>query len=77
MIIDVRTKEEYNEGHLNSAINIPVEHIEHSYVNAAEFDEHIIVYCVSGARAIMAKAILKQKGFTNVELYNGDGRYQK
>lgn len=75
MIIDVRTKEEYNDGHVEGAINIPVDVIEQNDLNGANKSDSIAVYCRSGGRAGMAKAILEKRGFTNVSLHN-EGRYQ-
>jgi len=67
-IIDVRTMEEYNEGHIASSINIPVDRIEEiSY----QKDETIIVYCASGVRSATAAKELISLGYNNV--YNLDG----
>jgi rhodanese-related sulfurtransferase len=75
MIIDVRTKEEYNDGFIEGAINIPLDQIATSDVGGAKLSDPIAVYCRAGGRANMAKDILTQRGFTNVTLHNG-GRYQ-
>ena len=74
MIIDVRTEEEFNDGHLDGAINISVGDIGSAKI-PVDFEERIEVYCATGARAMAAKEILEKRGFTNVDLYN-DGRYQ-
>ncbi|MFA6608673.1 MAG: rhodanese-like domain-containing protein [Candidatus Paceibacterota bacterium] len=75
IIIDVRTKEEYEDGHVEGAINIPVQIIETADIAGAELSEPIAVYCRSGGRASVAKEILTKRGFTNITLYN-EGRYQ-
>lgn len=75
ILIDVRTAEEYNEGHVEGALNIPVDVIESSDINGAELSESIAVYCRSGGHAGMAKGILIKRGYTNVTLHN-EGRYQ-
>lgn len=75
MIIDVRTKDEYEGGHVEGALNIPVDVIEMSDLNGAELSTPIAVYCRSGGRAGVAKEILTKRGFTNVTLHN-EGRYQ-
>lgn len=73
MLIDVRSEEEYNEGHHDGAVNIPLDQIPtHEFPDTCE---HMQVYCASGARAKIAKMILDQRGFKNVELYNGTGAY--
>lgn len=68
IIIDVRTADEYNEGHIANSINIPVDNInEITY----EKDTKIIVYCASGVRSANAAKALVDAGYTNV--YNLDG----
>ena len=74
MLIDVRTKDEYEDGHHDDAINIPLDEIS-NYKFTIPFDEEISLYCFSGARAQVAKELLKRKGFTNVSLLNGTGEY--
>ncbi len=67
ILIDVRSKQEYLEGHLISAINIPLYDIEKNIFNVVEDkNKIIIVYCSSGSRSLRAKEILKQLGFKNV-----------
>lgn len=73
LIIDVRTMQEYQAGHIPGAINIPYDKI-----NAAieqmnlDKDREIITYCQSGRRANIAKSVLENAGFEHV--FNG-GRY--
>ena len=51
LIIDVRTKEEYNSGHLENAVNIPHTTIETEIFNVTkDFNQKIIIYCRSGGR---------------------------
>ena len=61
VLIDVRTKEEYEEGHLENAINIPLDTIETSIDNYEEIKKasNLIVYCKSGIRSNEAATILK------------------
>ncbi len=65
-IIDVRTKEEYDAGHLSNAINIPYTKIKE------EIKEHvenrrtkILLYCRSGRRSGIANKILHDMGYIN------------
>ena len=66
-LIDVRSIQEYKEGHLNGAINIPVFEIERKIEEVVKNKEtDIIVYCSSGGRSRQAKEILDRLGFKNV-----------
>ena len=66
-LIDVRTIEEFNDSHLDNAINIPVDSIE-SGVKSQNIDlnSSIIVYCRSGKRSSTASEILYNLGYKNV-----------
>lgn len=65
LLVDVRRPDEFAEGHVAGSINI-----EHNTILAhtAQLKEanHIIVFCRSGNRSGMAKAMLENVGFTNV-----------
>ncbi|HCC05870.1 TPA: hypothetical protein DEP94_00675 [Candidatus Nomurabacteria bacterium] len=74
MLIDVRTKNEYDDRHHDGAINIPLDASMASSINFP-FEEEIILYCRSGARAEVAQHILKGKGYKNVSLLNNTGAY--
>ena len=66
-IIDVREIDEFDGGHLEKAINIPVGEIQkikdRDFINE---DSKIIVYCRSGNRSKIAQAKLMELGYTNV-----------
>ena len=66
IIIDVRTKEEYESEHIKEAINIPVDQIDDSI--QLEKDKNIFVYCRSGARSKKAYNILKELGYSVYDL---------
>lgn len=70
--IDVRSPEEYAEGHLQNAINIPVERIveQISQVNPDK-GKPINLYCRSGYRAGLALQELNKLGYTNVTNHGG------
>ena len=70
VIVDVRTAEEYNEGHIESSINIPLQTLDDS-IDSLKHYEKVIVICRSGRRSAKAKTELEGVGFTNV--YNGGG----
>lgn len=63
ILIDVRTEAEYNEGHIEGAINIP-----HTEINTIDYakDKEIIVYCKSGGRSSMAANELIAMGYKEV-----------
>jgi len=61
MLLDVRSPEEFMEGHLAGAVNIPVEELE---MRIWEFscDQPIIVYCGHGSKSLMAARLLDRLG---------------
>lgn len=72
IIIDARTTEEFNEGHIEGAILIP----EYEIGNRAENelprkDQLILVYCRSGRRSKIAAEALVDLGYTNVKEFGG------
>jgi phage shock protein E len=67
IVIDVRTKEEFQMAHYKDALNIPYDEIEkHIKKLEAYKDKPIILYCRSGRRASIAKQTLEKYGFKNV-----------
>ena len=72
IIIDVRSQEEWDGGHLANAVHIPhTEIAERIEEVTKDKSAKIITYCKVGGRAGMAKTTLEEAGFTNVE--NGGG----
>lgn len=70
IILDVRSKGEYQSGHIKGAINISVDTLSNN-LSKLKKDKPIITCCASGMRSASAKSILKSNGFT--ELHNGGG----
>lgn len=70
VIVDVRTKGEYQSGHIKSSINIPLDTLRNN-LSKMKKDKPVITCCASGMRSASAKSILKSNGFT--EVYNGGG----
>lgn len=67
LVIDVRTKAEYDSGHLEGALNIPYDVIGPQIGKVTEDkDREIVLYCRSGRRAGVALDALKALGYTNV-----------
>lgn len=73
VIIDTRTKEEYELGHIGGALNIPVDELR-GRLNEVPKDKQIIVYCAVGLRGYLSARILTQRGYT--EVYNLSGGYK-
>ena len=70
IILDVRSKGEYQGGHIKGSINISVDTLRNN-LNKLKKDKPIITCCASGMRSASAKSILKSNGFT--EVHNGGG----
>lgn len=70
-IIDVRTPEEYAEGHVEGAINFPLTDLANGALPGQGRSTQITLYCHSGARSEVAKKILENNGYTQVK--NGGG----
>lgn len=76
VLLDVRTPEEYQEGHIPGSINLPLQMI-------GKAEEHIgnnknlpiFVYCHSGARSRQAVDILRKMGYANVKNIGGIASY--
>jgi len=72
VILDVRTLQEYNEGHIPGAICIPNETIGSEEIpQLPDKDQLILVYCRSGNRSKQASQKLVQLGYTNVVEFGG------
>lgn len=75
LILDVRTPEEYAEGHVPNAINIPHTEIKQqaSLIAQAENEgKQIVVYCRSGRRAAYAESVLQSSGIQSLHHLEGD-----
>jgi rhodanese domain protein len=72
IVVDVRSLEEYNEGHIPNAISVPLETIENeAETKLKNKDDLILVYCRSGRRSREAALRLIKKGYTNVIDFGG------
>lgn len=71
-ILDVRTQEEFEQGHIDNAILLPLDKIDKQVETVLKNkDETILVYCRSGARSKVACEIMAQKGYTNILEFGG------
>lgn len=68
IILDVRTKGEYKQGHISNSINIPLDSLS-SNLSQLKKEQTIIAVCASGMRSRGAVSYLRSKGFSKV--YNG------
>jgi len=69
-IIDVRSKSEFDSGHIEGSLNIPLDILKNN-LSRFKKDKVIITCCASGMRSASAKNILTSNGFQ--EVYNGGG----
>jgi phage shock protein E len=66
-LVDVRTPEEYNEGHLENALNININHSNFKeLVQKLDKEKPIYIYCRSGVRSRKAGAVLEKMGFKQI-----------
>ena len=59
VILDVRSKSEYDGGHIKDSINIPVDQLQKNLSKLKDKDKTIITCCASGMRSASAKSILQ------------------
>ena len=72
IILDVRTQEEYDQGHIPGAIVISHEQIaDRAEEVLTDKDQLILVYCRSGRRSKLAAQILAELGYTNIKEFGG------
>ena len=71
VLLDVRTPEEYGEGHIPGSVNVPLQSIDKVTSAVADKDKTVFVYCRSGARSSQAVAFMKQMGYNEVHNIGG------
>jgi rhodanese-related sulfurtransferase len=71
IILDVRSKGEFANGHIKGSVNISVDTLQHNLSKLKDKNKAIITCCASGARSAAAKSILESHGYKQV--YNGGG----
>ena len=72
IILDVRTQEEYDQGHIPGAIVISYEEIaEKAEQVLTDKEQLILVYCRSGRRSKIAAEALVELGYTNIKEFGG------
>lgn len=72
VLLDVREKDEWREGHLEGALSLPRGFLEIKVeTSVPEKDTPIIAYCAGGTRSLLAGKILKEMGYRNVSSMSG------
>jgi rhodanese-related sulfurtransferase len=73
VIVDVRTPEEFKQGHVPNAINVPLsEIIDNPAILSSSKEKSIVLYCRSGYRAGKAAEALQKDGYQNLSHLEGD-----
>jgi rhodanese-related sulfurtransferase len=73
LILDVRSKKEYESGHVPNAMNIDYMELSSRLDELKPYKDHkIVVYCRSGRRTRIAQDTLKKAGFSKVYHLSGD-----
>src|SRR5436190_23780313 len=72
VLVDVREKHEWNEGHLPAAIHVPRGYLELQIEEAVpDKSKTIVLYCAGGVRSLMAAQTLQQMGYKDVISMSG------
>jgi len=69
-IVDVRTGDEFQAGHVHGSVNIPLDSLSNN-LSKIKKDKPVITCCASGVRSASALSILKSGGFTAVHNSGG------
>ena len=76
VLLDVRTAEEYRDGHIDGSVNIPLDKISSFENIVKDKSTPLDVHCLSGGRSGQAVSYLKQMGYTNVKNIGGISSYR-
>jgi glyoxylase-like metal-dependent hydrolase (beta-lactamase superfamily II)/rhodanese-related sulfurtransferase len=67
VVMDVRKPSEFAEGHLNDAINLPLnEMMDPASMATIQEEQNLYVHCAGGYRSVIASSLLKRQGFHNL-----------
>ncbi|MEM8606640.1 MAG: rhodanese-like domain-containing protein [Myxococcota bacterium] len=75
VLVDVRSNEEYDGGHLDGALNIPIRELGDRMTEVGGTDREVVVYCASGTRSAIAKQMLESEGYEHVHDLGGMNRW--
>ena len=70
-VLDVRSPEEFREGHVPGAVNVPYDQIAARIADVPK-DKDVVLYCRSGRRAGIAADVLAANGYTRLSHLEGD-----
>jgi phage shock protein E len=70
-VLDVRTPQEYAEGHVPGAVNVPHDQLASRLAEVPK-DKDVVVYCRSGRRSALAMDVLAANGYRRVSHLEGD-----
>ena len=77
VLLDVRTQEEFDAGHIASAILLPYDEINLKAATVLpDKEKEIVLYCRSGRRSAIAKKALVELGYKDVEDFGGIKRWK-
>ena len=75
VLLDVRTAEEYHNGHIDGSVNVPLDRISFIVNTVRDKNTPLYVHCLSGARSARAASTLKAMGYLDVTNIGGIGSY--
>ena len=75
VLLDVRTTQEYRDGHIPGSQNVPLQQLDNVEEVAENKETALYVYCHSGMRSRQAVSLLQAMGYTNVHNIGGIAAY--
>ena len=75
ILVDVRTPQEYREGHIPGSKNVPLQQLDKISSVTDNKDTPMFVYCYSGGRSRQAVSMLQHMGYSNVQNIGGIAAY--
>ena len=75
ILLDVRTPQEYREGHIPGSKNVPLQQLDKIRSVADDQNVPLFVYCHSGGRSRQAASMLQHMGYANVQNIGGITAY--
>ena len=76
VLLDVRTKEEYDSFHIDKSLNLPLDKLSAVSERIPDKTTPLFVYCLSGSRSAYAKSYLSARGYTQVFDIGGINKYK-
>lgn len=75
LLLDVRTPQEYQDGHIPGSRNLPLQNISNAPAVTGSKEVPLFVYCYSGARSAQAVSALQRMGYRQVKNLGGISAY--